>query len=164
MENAENNLSVSPSLPLKKSHTVIISIFMKKCLLRCLIRQEGNPHGKGFFTSVFDYHHLLGCLTEQKHFYQINQRQYYLKDKGHFLKYLEIRDSITSRQSKVQGKVENAILDHFELSEGCHRTSLFHRTTNQSLSNDFLNMRMLWQGDLECTFGDKEQHVIVSNK
>ena len=71
-------------------------------------------------------------------------RKYKLKGKDQFWRYLQIRSYITS---KIQYRDGNHITD-FTLSEECHRASVFYRTTNNLLSSDCNNLKVIWEKDL----------------
>ena len=88
-------------------------------------------------------------------------RKYKLKVKDHFWRYLQIRSCITS---KIQYRDGNHITDYFTLSEECHRASVFYRTTNNLLSSDCNNLKVIWEKDLGCIIEDGDWLKILSDK
>ena len=78
-------------------------------------------------------------------------RKYKLKRKYHFWKYLQIRSCITY---KIQYRDGNHVMDYFKLPGECNRTSLFYRKTNQLLSNDCHNLKVIWEKDVGCITKD----------
>lgn len=88
-------------------------------------------------------------------------RKYKLKGKDHFWRYLQIRSCITS---KIQYRDGNHITDYFTLSEECHRASVFYRTTNNLLSSDCNNLKVIWEKDLGCMIEDGDWLKIIADK
>ena len=87
-------------------------------------------------------------------------RKYKLKGKDNFWKYLQIRSCITS---KIQYGDGNHIMDYFKLPGECKRASSFYRKTNQLLSFDCHNLKVIWEKDLGCIMEDNIWLKIISD-
>ena len=86
-------------------------------------------------------------------------RKYKLKGKDHFWKFLQIRRCITS---KIQYSDGNHIMDYFKLPGECKRASIFYRKTNQLLSCECHNLKVIWEKDLGCIVEDSTWLKIIS--
>jgi hypothetical protein len=81
-------------------------------------------------------------------------RKYKLKGKYKFCKKLVAVKGSCCITSKIQYRDWNHIMDYFKLPGECNRTSLFYRKTNQLLSNDCHNLKVIWEKDVGCITKD----------